>query len=91
MEGNPERAKQREQDFKNKESRKESFKTRKWKTSKNNNSYIKIKDHLIVLCYNKKHDNRNYSIDNEFCKEVFETRNEAMDAAFEALEILLNK
>ncbi len=91
MEGNPERAKQREQDFKNKESRKENFRNRKWKTSKNNNSYIKIKDHLIVLYYNKNYDNWKYSIDNEFCKEVFATRDEAMDAAFEALESRLNK
>ena len=91
MEGNPERAKQREQDFKNKESRKENFRNRKWKNSKNNNSYIKIKDHLIVLYYNKSYNNWKYSIDNEFCKEVFETRDEAMDAAFEALEMLLGK
>ncbi len=91
MEGNPERAKQREQDFKNKESRKENFRNRKWKTSKNNNSYIKIKDHLIVLYYNKNYNNWKYSIDNEFCKEVFATRDEAMNAAFEVLEMLLAK
>lgn len=88
MEGNIEKAKRREQDFKNKESRKENFRNRKWKTSKNNNSYIKIKDHLIVLYYNKSYDNWKYSIDNVFCTEVFKTREEAMYAAFEALENL---
>jgi len=41
--------------------------------------------------YNKNYNNWKYSIDNEFCKEVFATRDEAMDAAFEALETLLNK
>lgn len=84
MEGNPERAKQREQDFKNKQARKDNFMKRKWKVSKNNNSYLKIQNHLIVLYYNKKYDNWKYSLDNQFCKEVFETREEAMEAAFEA-------
>ena len=88
MEGNIKKAKRRDQDFKNKESRKENFRNRKWKTSKNNNSYIKIKDHLIVLYYNKSYDKWKYSIDNVFCTEVFKTREEAMDAAFEALENL---
>ncbi len=91
MEGNIEKAKQRENDFKNKEKRRENFKTRKWKTSKNNNSFLKIKDHLIVLYYNKKYDNWKYSLDNVFCVEVYNTREEAMDAAFEALENKLSE
>lgn len=86
MEGDVEGAKQREQDFKNRQSRKENFKKRKWKTSKNNNSYIKIKDHLIVLYQNAKYGSWKYSLDNVFCTEVYSTREEAMDAAFEALE-----
>jgi len=88
MEGNIERAKKREQDFKNKQARKENFKNRQWKTSKNSNSYIKIKDHLVVLYHNKHLDNWKYSLDNVFCPEVFESREDAMDAAFEALEKL---
>ncbi|MBQ9766082.1 MAG: UvrD-helicase domain-containing protein [Lachnospiraceae bacterium] len=91
MEGNIDRAKRREQDFKNKQSRKENFHNRKWRTSKNNNSYLKVKDHLIVLYYNKNYDNWKYSIDNVFCKEVFAKREEAVDAAFEALEDKLGK
>ena len=91
MEGDVEKAKQRENDFKNKEKRRENFKTRKWKTSKNNNSFLKIKDHLIVLYYNKKYDNWKYSLDNVFCVEVYNTREEAMDAAFEALENKLSE
>ena len=86
MEGNIERAKQRERDFKNKEARKESFMSRKWKNSKNNNSYLKIKDHLIVLYYSPEYKNWKYSLDNKFCEEVFRTKDEAKIAAFEALE-----
>ena len=86
MEGNIDRAKKREQDFKSKQARKENFMTRPWKTSKNSNSYIKVKDHLVVLYHNKKLNNWKYSLDNVFCPEVFASREEAMDAAFEALE-----
>ncbi len=88
MEGNIEQAKKREQDFKSKESRRENFKNRHWKTSKNSNSYIKIKDHLVVLYYNKNYNNWKYSLDNQFCPEIYSTREEAIDAAFEALEKL---
>ena len=88
MEGNIEQAKKREQDFKNKETRRENFKNRQWKISKNSNSYVKIKDHLVVLYHNKKFNTWKYSIDNVFCPEIYPTREEAMDAAFEALENL---
>lgn len=91
MEGDVEKAKQRENDFKNKEARRQSFKNRNWKQSKNNNSYLKIKDHLIVLYYSRQNKNWKYSLDNEFCKEVFLTKEDAMDAAFEALEKKLKK
>lgn len=91
MEGNIEQAKKREQDFKSKESRKGTFKNRQWKTSKNSNSYLKIKDHLVVLYHNKKYDTWKYSLDNVFCPEIYPTREEAMDAAFEALEKLREK
>lgn len=88
MEGNIENAKQREQNLKNRQARKESFAKRKWKISKNNNRYIKIRDHLIVLYYNQKYDNWKYSLDNAFCPEVYKTREEVVDAVFEALELL---
>lgn len=91
MEGNIEAAKEREQEAKNKASRRENFKKRKWKTSRNGNSYIKVKDHIVVL-YRRKTDNVwKYSIDNVFCVEIFETKEEAQMAAFEALDALLNK
>lgn len=83
--------KEREQEAKNKASRRENFKKRKWKTSRNGNSYIKVKDHIVVL-YRRKTDNVwKYSIDNVFCVEIFETKEEAQMAAFEALDALLNK
>ena len=88
MEGNIEQAKKREQDFKSKEARRENFKNRQWKTSKNANSYLKIKDHLVVLYYSKNYNNWKYSLDNQFCPEVYPTREKAIDAAFEALEKL---
>ncbi|MBR1763738.1 MAG: UvrD-helicase domain-containing protein [Eubacterium sp.] len=91
MEGNIEAAKEREQEAKNKASRRENFKKRKWKTSRNGNSYIKVKDHIVVL-YKRKTDNVwKYSIDNAFCIEVFETKEEAQMAAFEALDAILKK
>ena len=86
MEGNIEQAKKREQDFKSKQVRKESFKNGRWKMSQNSNSYIKVRDHVVVLYHNKTHDNWKFSLDNVFCPEVYSTREEAMDAAFEALE-----
>lgn len=86
MEGDVERAKQREKDFKNKQQRKDNFYKRKWKISKNNNRYVKIKDHLIVLYYNKKYDNWKYSIDNVFCPEVYRTYDDVIAGAFEAFD-----
>lgn len=88
MEGNIERAKKREQDFKSKELRKANFKGRQWKTSKKSNSYLKIKDHLVVLYHHPQKDTWKYAIDGVFCPEVYYTRESAMDAIFEALEKL---
>ena len=86
LEGDVEKAKRRENDLKNFEARRQNFMTRKWKKSKNNNSYLKIKDHLIVLYYSQRNRNWKYSLDNAFSVEVFETKEEAKSAAFEALE-----
>lgn len=102
MEGDPEKARRREQDFKNKEARRENFMKRDWKRSKNNNPYMKNKNHVIVL-YEIKHNapgrsndtghyapqkssGWKYSIDNLFCPEIFSTMEQAKLAAFEALE-----
>lgn len=90
MEGDIEKAKKRERDFKNRESRRENFMNRKWNKSKNGNPYIKIKNHIIVLYKKKGGELWKYSIDNEFCPEIFKTQEEAMQAVFEALEQLAN-
>ncbi len=91
MEGDIEAAKAREQEAKNRSARREHFRNRKWKQSRNGNSYIKIKDHIVVL-YKRKTDNIwKYSIDNVFCVEIFESKEEAKMAAFEALETIIRK
>lgn len=91
MEGDVEAAKKREQEFKNKQARRASFENRRWKNSRNGNPYLKIKNHLIVLYQHKNGNIWKYSIDSAFCPEIYRTKEEALDAAFEALERVLNK
>lgn len=91
MEGNIDAAKQREREMKNKSHRKEKFLNRKWKTSRNGNNYIKVKDHIVVLYCRKSDGVWKYSIDNKFCVEIFENRETAKEAAFEALEQIMNQ
>ena len=38
---------------------------RKWKVSRNNNEYLKIKEHLIVLYKNRESGKRKYSFDKQ--------------------------
>ena len=77
--------------MKSKAQRRESFQKRKWKTSKNGNSYVKVKNHIVVLYQRKTDGIWKYSIDNVFCVEIFESRDEAKNAAFEALEEIISK
>ena len=49
MEGDPEAARRREAEFKNKESRRLRFSGRKWKQSHKGNEYLKIDGHVVVL------------------------------------------
>ena len=64
-EGDPERARQRERDFKNSQARRENIMMRKWKVSRNNNEYLKIKEHLIVLHKNRESGKWKYSFDKQ--------------------------
>ena len=89
LEGNIERAKKREAAFKNKEARKFNFKKRTWKKSGRGNEYLKIKNHIVVLFHFRDSDKWKYSIDNQFCKKSYSSRNEVIEAVFEALEKLL--
>ncbi|MBP1588535.1 MAG: UvrD-helicase domain-containing protein [Clostridia bacterium] len=86
MEGDPEAAQKREQDFKNRQQRLDNFMNRKWKQSRNGNDYLKIKDHLIVLYKVSGLEKYKYSLDGVFCAGYFNAREDAVRAAFEALE-----
>ncbi|MED9969638.1 MAG: 3'-5' exonuclease [Ruminococcus sp.] len=89
MEGNIEQAVKRENEFKNKEARRKSFMKRKWKTSKNGNQYLKIKDHIIVVYLKSDGVRWSYSLDSKFCYRVFVSREKAISDAFEALDKIL--
>ncbi|MGI6264100.1 MAG: ATP-dependent helicase [Acutalibacteraceae bacterium] len=89
MEGDVERAIKRENDFKNKEARRKNFMKRKWKTSRNGNPYVKIKNHIIVLYRQKDNAGWKYSMDSKFCSIPFATREKAVGAAFETLDTIL--
>ena len=86
MEGDIETAKKRENEFKNKEKRKENFLKLKWKTSRNGNSFLKNKKHHIVLYQSKDTYLWKYAMDGQFCNENYQTKQEAIEAAFEMLD-----
>ena len=88
MEGSIEQAKRREAEFKNMQSRRINFFRRKWKRSRKGNEYLKIDDHVVVL-YNVNSSSKwKYSVDNEFSKSVYSSKERAMAAAFEKLELI---
>lgn len=91
LEGDIDKARKREAAFKNKEQRKINFTKKKWKGSSRGNEYLKIKNHLIVLFHFWDSDKWNFSIDNEFNKKAYKTRQECIEAIFNALDDLLYK
>ena len=92
MEGNIAGAKKREADFKNRQTRRAKFLKRPWKQSKKGNEYLKIDEHVIVLYHNTNAGNIwKYSINNEFCKTAYATREKAVAAVFDALELIRTK
>ena len=88
MEGNIDEAKRREAAFKNKQARKENFLKRKWKSSKKGNDYLKVDGHVVVIFALRDGKVWKYSIDNEFSKEAYKTREEATLAVFVRLSEL---
>ena len=86
MEGDVERAKKRERDYKNRAARLESFRRRSWKNSRRGNPYLRINHRVAVLYYNKQHQYWSFAIDNSFSSGKYKTREEAVDAVFAALE-----
>lgn len=96
MEGNIEAARQREAEMKNAQARRIKFTQRKWKRSVKGNEYLKIEGHIIVIYAFNGNDSRKrsswkFSIDKEFSKMSYMTREEAMSAAFDELERVRNK
>lgn len=88
MEGDIEKAKKREQEFKNKEARRETFLNKAWRVSKNQNLYLKIKDQLIVLYCNPKTEKWKFSVNGKFCDETYDTKEQAINAVFEVIDTL---
>ena len=86
MEGDPDGARRREREFKSKMQRRENFSKRIWKTSRNSNSYLKIRGHLIVLYNDRERGTWKYAFDGVFCRTAYSSREEALDGVFEALE-----
>ena len=89
LEGDIDKARKREAAFKNKEQRKINFKRRKWKRSARGNEYLKIKDHVIVILHYMYPKKWKFALDNVSNEKNFNTREECVEAAFNALEELL--
>lgn len=87
MEGDVEQAKRREQEFKNRQARKENFTKKQWKISKNGNQFIKIKGHLFVIY--KTRGVWKYVVDGNFCEQAYYSRQAVIEAVFEKSEDLL--
>ena len=89
LEGDINKARKREADFKNKTQRRLNFTKKKWKRSSKGNEYLKWKNHLIVMYCFKNSGKYNFAIDGEFNKQYYNTRSECISAIFNALESLL--
>lgn len=89
LEGDINKARKREAAFKNKLQRKINFTKKKWKRSSKGHEYLKIKNHLIVIFHFKDSNKWKFSIDNQFYKSTYNSRNECIEGIFNALEELL--
>ena len=88
MEGNVEAARERERDLKNRLARQESFLKRPWKRSKNGNQYLRLRGHVLVLYALKNGGGWKYAVDSAFAGGVFDSREKAILAAFQAFDKL---
>lgn len=82
MEGDMDKASNRENEFKKLNNRLLGFLQRKWKKSIKGNRYLKYNDHIVVLFYNYDKNKFKYSIDGVIAKEDFDTAREAKKASF---------
>ena len=88
MEGDIEGARRRESELKNRLARRVSFFKRKWKVSMNGNDYLKLDDHLVVICSALSRGMWKYAIDNVFSEKAYDSKEKAKAAAFDRLELI---
>lgn len=87
LEGNTEKAKERETDFKNKLARQENFVKKKLSTSRNGNSYLKYNGHILVVLQDKyQHDLWRYVIDGIFSQYAYSSIPALLADAFWEIE-----
>ncbi|MCQ2240034.1 ATP-dependent helicase [Treponema sp.] len=89
LEGDLEKAREREGALKNKLQRKISFKKKKWKKSAKGHEYLKVKNHLMVIFHFKNSGKWTFSLDNNFSEKKFNSREECLEGIFNALDELL--
>lgn len=89
LEGDINKARKREAALKNRLQRKINFTKKNWKRSAKGHEYLKIKNHLIVIFHFKETNRWKFSIDNQFDKKVYNSRNECIECIFNVLEELL--
>ena len=63
-----------------------SFFKRKWKVSANGNDYLKLDDHLVVICRALSREMWKFAIDNVFSEKAYDSKERAKAAAFDQLE-----
>lgn len=85
MEGDPEAARRREREFKNRAARRATFEKKKWSRSRNGNLYTKIAGRHVVLFHDKERSVWRYSIDGTFSKSAFSAKEKAALAAFDEI------
>lgn len=85
MEGDPEGARRREREFKNRAARRATFEKKKWSRSRNGNLYTKIAGRHVVLFHDKERNAWRYSVDGTFSKNSFSTKEKAALAAFDEI------
>ncbi len=83
MEGNLERARAREREFKNLAARRANFARRQWKQSRAGNPYLKVCGRHVVLYRDKEKNVWHFSVDGTFYNDAFSTKEKAALAVFD--------
>lgn len=87
LEGNNERAKEREADFKNKLARQANFAKRKLSTSRNGNLYLKYNGHVLVVLEDKYQQNLwRYVLDGDFSQYAYASISDLLADVFWDME-----